>query len=399
MNPTDLKTTTPWLLSERARKLTSSAIREILKVTERPSVISFAGGLPSPATFPSERMREATDRILRDTPHAALQYSATEGYAPLREWIAAFVSRSGATIRASQVLVTTGSQQALDLLGKVLIDPASRVLVETPTYLGALQSFSLFEPQFVQVPTDDDGLIPEALTPALMRGARLLYSQPNFQNPTGRRLPVTRRRALAALAQSGALPVVEDDPYGALDYRGEPLPTLLSMAPEHIVHLGSFSKVLAPGLRVGYIVAPEELHFKLVQAKQATDLHTPSLNQRIVHEVVKDGFLDSHVPTIRTLYNTQCHAMLDALARHMPEGVTWNVPEGGMFIWVRVPASIDTMKLLEASVAADVAFVPGAPFYANDAQHDTLRLSFVTVSPAKIDEGVARLAKLIRERA
>lgn len=397
MNPTELQPA-DWPLSERARKLTSSAIREILKVTERPSVISFAGGLPSPATFPSEPMREATDRILRDTPHAALQYSATEGYAPLREWIAAHVSRHGATIRPSQVLVTTGSQQALDLLGKVLIDPSSRVLVETPTYLGALQSFSLFEPRFVQVPSDDDGLIPEALTPELTRGARLLYTQPNFQNPTGRRLPQARRRALAELARCGAVPVVEDDPYGALDYRGEPLPTLLSMAPEHVVHLGSFSKVLAPGLRVGYIVAPEELHFKLVQAKQATDLHTPSLTQRIVHEVVKDGLLDTHVPTIRALYDTQCRAMLEALARHMPPGVTWNAPQGGMFVWVKVPPSIDTMKLLEASVAADVAFVPGAPFYANEANHDRLRLSFVTVSPAQIDEGVARLAKLIRER-
>ncbi|WP_207004458.1 aminotransferase-like domain-containing protein [Trinickia mobilis] len=387
-----------WQLSERARKLTSSAIREILKVTERPEVISFAGGLPSPVTFPAERMREASDRILRDSPAAALQYSATEGYLPLREWVAKRYSVNGASIRTSQVLITTGSQQALDLLGKVLIDPASPVLVETPTYLGALQSFSMYEPRYVQVPTDDQGLIPAGLAPALTAGARLLYAQPNFQNPTGRRLPIERRRALAAFAKTSAFPVIEDDPYGALDYAGNPLPTLLSMAPDHIVHLGSFSKVLAPGLRVGYLIAPEELHFKLVQAKQATDLHTPSFTQRVVHEVVKDGFLDTHVPTIRALYRDQCQAMLAALERYMPEGVSWNRPEGGMFVWVDLPAGIDSMKLLEAAVAQNVAFVPGGPFFANEAQSNTLRLSFVTVPPAKIDEGVARLAALIRER-
>ncbi|PMS18833.1 2-aminoadipate aminotransferase [Trinickia dabaoshanensis] len=389
---------TNWRISERARKLTSSAIREILKVTERPEVISFAGGLPSPVTFPVERMREACERVTRDAPAAAFQYSATEGYAPLREWVAARYSKNGVTIRPSQVLMVTGSQQALDLLGKVLIDPASPVLVETPTYLGALQSFSMYEPRYVQVPTDENGLIPEGLTPALTQDARLLYAQPNFQNPTGRRLPLERRRALAEFARTSPFPVVEDDPYGALDYAGAPLPTLLSMAPDHIVHCGSFSKVLAPGLRLGYIIAPEELHFKLVQAKQATDLHTPSFTQRIVYEVVKDGFLDEHIPTIRTLYRDQCEAMLSSLERHMPEGVTWNRPEGGMFIWASLPKHIDTMQLLEAAVAENVAFVPGAPFYANDADHSALRLSFVTVPPARIDEGIARLAKLIRER-
>ncbi|GAB7523493.1 aminotransferase-like domain-containing protein [Paraburkholderia sp. 2C] len=404
MDPSDLTKVSArsWQLSERARKLTSSAIREILKVTERPDVISFAGGLPAPSTFPAERMRAASDRILRDAPAAALQYSATEGYLPLREWIAARHSGHGehghVQIRPTQVLITTGSQQALDLLGKVLVCPQSPVLVETPTYLGALQSFSLYEPRYVQVPTDDAGLIPAALTPALTAGARLLYAQPNFQNPTGRRLAVERRRELAAFAQRAPFPVIEDDPYGALDYRGEPLPTMLSMAPDHIVHLGSFSKVLAPGLRVGYLIAPEELHFKLVQAKQATDLHTPSFTQRIVHEVVKDGFLDTHVPTIRALYRDQCAAMLAALERYMPEGVAWTRPEGGMFVWVQLPAAIDTMQLLEDAIAQQVAFVPGAPFFANEAQHNTLRLSFVTVPPEKIDAGIARLAALVRAR-
>lgn len=395
MNQADLHAQ-PWQLSERARKLTSSAIREILKVTERPEVISFAGGLPSPATFPVEEMRVACDRILRDSPAAALQYSATEGYLPLREWVAQRYSVNGASVRPSQVLITTGSQQALDLLGKVLIDPASRVLVETPTYLGALQSFSMYEPNYVQVPTDEHGLIPEALNATLTAGARLLYAQPNFQNPTGRRLSLERRTALAAFAQRAGFPVIEDDPYAALDYAGTPLPTMLSMAPDHIVHLGSFSKVLSPGMRVGYIIAPEELHFKLVQAKQATDLHTPSLTQRIVYEVVKDGFLETHIPKIRALYRDQCAAMLASLEKHMPAGVEWNRPEGGMFVWVKLPKHIDTMKLLEQSIEQHVAFVPGGPFFANEAEHNTLRLSFVTVPPAKIDEGVAKLGALIR---
>jgi 2-aminoadipate transaminase len=399
MNQADLQAQ-PWQLSERARKLTSSAIREILKVTERPEVISFAGGLPSPATFPVEEMRVACDRILRDSPAAALQYSATEGYLPLREWVAQRYSVNGASIRPSQVLITTGSQQALDLLGKVLIDPASRVLVETPTYLGALQSFSMYEPNYVQVPTDEHGLIPSSLDATLTAGARLLYAQPNFQNPTGRRLSLERRTALAAFAQHAGFPVIEDDPYGALDYAGAPLPTMLSMAPDHIVHLGSFSKVLSPGMRVGYIIAPEELHFKLVQAKQATDLHTPSLTQRIVYEVVKDGFLETHIPKIRALYRDQCAAMLASLEQHMPAGVEWNRPEGGMFVWVKLPKHgdkhIDTMKLLEQSIEQHVAFVPGGPFFANEAEHNTLRLSFVTVPPAKIDEGVAKLGALIR---
>ena len=387
-----------WTLSERARKLTSSAIREILKITEQPNVISFAGGLPSPATFPTERIAAAAQRVLRDDPTGSLQYSATEGYMPLREWVANRFSTGGAKIRASQVLITTGSQQALDLLGKTLIDPGSKVLVETPTYLGALQSFSLYEPSYTQVPTDEAGLIPEGLTPALIDGARLLYAQPNFQNPTGRRLPLARREALAALAREGAFPVIEDDPYGALDYRGAPLPTLLSMAPEHIVYLGTFSKVLAPGLRLGYLIAPESLHFKLVQAKQATDLHTPSLTQRLAYEVIRDGFLDEHIPDVRSLYRDQCDAMLAALEKHMPAGVSWNRPEGGMFLWVDLPEGIDSMELLQASIAQDVAFVPGAPFYANAPRMNTLRLSFVTVPPAKIDEGIARLAALIRAR-
>lgn len=381
-----------WTISQRAQKLTSSAIREILKVTERPEVISFAGGLPSPDTFPVERLREHTARVLADAPSAALQYGPTEGYLALREWIAA---QHG--VSPANVLITTGSQQALDLLGKVLIDPGSRVLVETPTYLGALQAFSLSEPTFASVPSDDDGPIVSELTPALTEGARFMYCLPNFQNPTGRRLPLERRRTLAELAAARGLLVVEDDPYGALSYRGDVLPSLHSMQPEAVVYMGSFSKVLAPGLRVGYLIAPSGLYAKLVQAKQAADLHTPSFTQRIVYETIKDGFLDTHVPSIRRLYGERCQAMLAAMSRHFPAAVQWNRPEGGMFIWVKLPAGLDSSVLLEKAVARNVAFVPGAPFFANAPQPNTMRLSFVTVPPERIERGIAILGELIGE--
>jgi 2-aminoadipate transaminase len=384
-----------WTFSQRAQKLTSSAIREILKVTERPEVISFAGGLPSPATFPVERIRQACNDILASNPSAALQYGPTEGYLPLREWVAERYSNNGVNVSVDQVLITTGSQQGLDLLGKVLIDVGSRVLVETPTYLGALQAFSLAEPQFVSVPSDDDGVIPSQLTPELTAGARFMYCLPNFQNPTGRRLPTQRRHELTRLASDAGVLLLEDDPYGALSYSGQQLPTLFSMNPQGVVHMGSFSKVLAPGLRVGYVIAPEKLHRKLVQAKQAADLHTPSFTQRIVHESLRDGFLDEHIPKIRELYGSQCRVMLNALKEHFPSSVTWNEPQGGMFIWVKLPQRIDSTALLEKAIAQNVAFVPGAPFFANEPQHNTLRLSFVTVPKEKIEEGIARLGKLI----
>ena len=383
-------------LSKRAQALTSSAIREILKVTERPEVISFAGGLPSPATFPVERMRDATDKVLRDAPQAALQYGPTEGYTPLREWVAQRMATLGAPISPGRVLIVTGSQQGLDLLGKTLIDEGSKVLVETPSYLGALQSFSLFQPNFTSMPSDEQGIDTDALTPELLAGARFMYCLPNFQNPTGRRLPLERRKALVEKAAAAGVPVVEDDPYGELSYTGEHLPSLMSMNPEQGIYMGSFSKVLAPGLRLGYVVAPEPLFSKLVQAKQAADLHTPSFSQRIVHEVVKDGFLDTHIPGIRDLYGRQCHYMLDALERHFPAEAQWTRPEGGMFVWVTLPKGIDTTRLLAKAIEHNVAFVPGAPFFANDPQANTLRLSFVTVPADKIEIGMQALGALVK---
>ncbi|NOV25343.1 PLP-dependent aminotransferase family protein [Cupriavidus necator] len=381
-----------WAISRRAQQLTSSAIREILKVTERPEVISFAGGLPSPASFPVAAMEAATARVFADNPQAALQYAATEGYLPLREFIA-----RRHEVSVERVLITTGSQQALDLIAKVMIDPGSKVMVETPSYLGALQAFSLFEPEFVSIPSDDKGLLPEALTPELTAGARFLYALPNFQNPTGRRLPLERRQALVARAQEQGVLLVEDDPYGALSYTGDQLPSLLSMNPDGVIYMGSFSKILAPGMRLGYVIAPPELHFKLCQAKQASDLHTPTFTQRVAYETIRDGLLDTHIPTIRELYSKQCQTMLDALRRHMPEGVSWNAPEGGMFIWMELPEGLDSMVILEEAVKRNVAYVPGAPFYAGNPKRNALRLAFVTVPAERIEQGVAILGELFRE--
>ena len=386
-----------WRFSERAEQLRSSAIREILKVTMRPEVTSFAGGLPSPLTFPVEQMRAAYDKVLTRDGKVALQYGPSDGYAPLREWIADSLSTDGAAVSPEQVLMVSGSQQGLDLLGKVLIDEGSKVLVETPSYLGALQAFSVYRPQFVSIPSDDGGLMPEAVAP-IGAGARLLYALPNFQNPTGRTLSLARRMQLVDTCAALGLPLVEDDPYGALCYNGEALPKMLNMNPQGVIHMGSFSKVLTPGIRLGYVVAPVPLVRKLEQAKQAADLHTAQLTQMVVHEVVKDGFLATHIPGIRALYAAQCRAMLDALDEFFPAGVQWTRPQGGMFIWVTLPEHIDSMALLDAALAENVAFVPGAPFYADHPQRHTLRLSFVTVPPDRIRDGVAKLGRLIAAR-
>ncbi len=385
-----------WRFSERASQLQSSFIREILKITQRPDIISFAGGLPSPATFPVEHMKTAFDKVLSENGKVALQYGPTDGYAPLREWIANSLSTDGARIAPEQVLMTSGSQQALDLLGKVLIDEGSRVLVETPSYLGALQAFSVYRPEFKSVATDEHGLVPSSIA-AVADGARLLYALPNFQNPTGRSLSIERRLELVETCARLGLPLIEDDPYGALSYKGEPFPKMLAMNPDGVIYMGSFSKVLTPGIRLGYVVAPLPLIRRLELAKQAADLHTAQLTQMVVYEVIKDGFLAQHIPGIRTLYANQCQAMLDAMAATFPAGVSWTRPEGGMFIWVTLPKHIDAMKLLDQAIAAKVAFVPGAPFYANEPETNTLRLSFVTVPPERIREGIAILARLITD--
>jgi 2-aminoadipate transaminase len=384
-----------WKLAARAEKMNPSVLREILKVTERPGIISLAGGLPSPKTFPISAFAEACAHVLHTQGEAALQYSASEGFGPLCQAVADMLPWK---VDPAQVLITTGSQQGLDLVAKVLLDPGSRMLVETPTYLGALQAFAPMEPVPVGVASDADGVLADDLI-AKAPGARFAYLLPNFQNPTGRTMTEARRAAVSAAAKSAGLPIVEDNPYGELWFDEAPPLPLTARNPEGCIYLGSFSKVLAPGLRLGFMVAPKAIFPKLLQAKQAADLHSPIFNQRMVFEVMKDGFLDRHVPTIRALYKRQRDAMLSALRREMKGlDVEFNTPAGGMFLWLRMPAGIDTVALLPKAVERGVAFVPGAPFYAGESDSRTMRLSFVTASVEDIEKAIAALAETVREQ-
>jgi 2-aminoadipate transaminase len=382
-----------WKLAARAERMNPSIIREILKVTEKPGIISFAGGLPSPETFPIDAFAAACATVLKNDGKAALQYAASEGFPALREWVANSLPWE---VDPAQVLITTGSQQALDLIAKILIDKDSRVLVETPTYLGALQAFTPMEPEFVSVDSDAEGIDISDLA-AKAAGARFLYVLPNFQNPTGNTMSEARRATLSAEAARLSLPIVEDNPYGDLWFDAPPPAPLTARNPEGCIYMGSFSKTLAPGLRLGFLVAPKALYPKLLQAKQAADLHTPSFNQRMVAEVLKDGFIDRHVPTIRALYKAQRNAMLAALEKNMAgTGITWNTPDGGMFLWVKLPQGMNAVDLLPKAVERNVAYVPGAAFYCGNAQHNTLRLSFVTASVEQINQGIAVLAQVLK---
>ncbi|NMM81456.1 2-aminoadipate aminotransferase [Acidovorax sp. SRB_14] len=388
---------TNWTLAARAAKMNPSAIREILKLTDKPGIISLAGGLPAPQTFPLDAFTQACNTVMARDGAAALQYATSEGYAPLRQAVADMLPWA---VDPEQVLITTGSQQALDLIGKVFLDKDSRMLVETPTYLGALQAFAPQEPIAVGVASDDDGILVDDFAAKAGTGqgkARLAYVLPNFQNPTGRTMTEARRAALVAKAAELGIPLIEDNPYGELWFGEAPPAPLTARNPDGCIYMGSFSKVLAPGLRIGFIVAPKAVYPKLLQAKQAADLHTPGFNQRVVAEVIKNGFLERHVPTIRALYKQQRDTMLAALEREMAGlDVRWTRPAGGMFLWVRLPQGVNAQELLPAAVERNVAFVPGAPFYATEADTRTLRLSYVTVSSDEIDTAIAALAAAIR---
>jgi 2-aminoadipate transaminase len=390
----------PWHLARRAARMNPSVIRELLKLTEKPGIISFAGGLPSSKTFPVAEFEAACTKVLKDDPAAALQYAASEGYGPLREMVADMLPWN---VDPAQVLITTGSQQGLDLVAKVLIDADSKILVESPTYLGAVMAFIPMEPKVVSVASDAHGVDIADLAQKA-DDARFLYVLPNFQNPTGNTMSESRRAALSALASQRGLPLIEDNPYGDLWFDTPPPAPLTARNPDGCIYLGSFSKVLAPGLRLGFLVAPKAVYPKLLQAKQAADLHSPGFNQRMIAEVMKDGFLERHVPTIRALYKAQRDAMLEALAREMPMGdpdstLTWNTPAGGMFLWARLPKGMSAVDLLPFAIELGVAFVPGAPFYADHGDERTLRLSFVTPSVDEIHRGVAALALALKTYA
>ncbi len=386
-------------LAARARAVGGSPVRDILAVTARPEVINFAGGLPAPELFDAEGIAAAYQAVLAEAPARALQYSTTEGEPALRDALAARTTARGLPTGPDDLLVTTGSQQALSLLATALLEPGDTVLVESPCYLAALQAFGFAGARIVPVPGDEHGVDPVALEELVVRERpKLLYTVPTFQNPTGRTLPAERRAAVAAVAARRGLWIVEDDPYGELRYDGDRVPWIAAHpgAEDRTVLLGSFSKVMAPGLRLGWLRAPGELRRACAVAKQAADLHTPTVNQLAAARYLADHDLDAHVARVAGVYRDRRDAMLSGLAGALPEGSVWNRPEGGMFLWARLPEPYDTTALLPQVVRQNVAYVPGAPFYAGTPDRTTLRLCFVTQTPEEIGEGLRRLGEGFR---
>ncbi len=407
---------TPWKsrYAQRTQRMGRSIIRELLKFTQQPDIISFAGGLPAPELFPLAECEAAACRLLNTHGTAALQYGPTEGYPPLRRFICDRMARYGIRAEPGNVLITSGAQQALDLVGKMLINPGDRVLVEEPTYLGALQAWNAYQADYVAVPQDDDGLRTELLEGALRVGPKFIYVLPNFQNPGGTTLSLERRFDLVRLANKYGIPLVEDDPYGALRFEGEHLPPLIALDADHqgdapsnghgymagnVIYLGTFSKTLAPGLRLGWVVAPVEVVEQLVMMKQGTDLQTSSFDQMLAYEMVKDGFMDEHIRAIRKVYGERRDVMLAALERYFPEGCSWTRPQGGLFLWARVPEWIDTGDLMAEAVQAQVAYVPGFAFYPDATRgRNTMRLNFSNAGPAQMEEGIRRLGNLLKAK-
>jgi 2-aminoadipate transaminase len=401
---------TPWdhRYAMRTQRMKSSAIRELLKLTEQADVISFAGGLPAPDAFPVEEFKLACIKVLDEHGPESLQYGSTDGYRPLREMIARHSARYHITITPENILITSGSQQALDLIGKIFINRGDRILLESPTYIGALQAWNAYGAEYVPVPSDENGMVTDELEAALRSGPKFIYVLPNFQNPTGATIPLERRQKLVDLADKYGVPIIEDDPYGQLRYEGEHLPAVEVLDDQiraqngfysgNVIYLSTFSKTLAPGIRLAWVVAPPEVITKLIQAKQGADLHTSTFNQMVAYEVSRHGFLDQHVAAIRKLYRERRDAMFDALDEHMPEGVKWTHPLGGLFLWATLPKGIDTNDLLKDAVKEKVAFVPGESFHPCGGGENTIRLNFSYCSPEIINEGIGRLGTVIKKK-
>jgi len=386
-------------LATRTQHMKASALREILKVASRPGVISLAGGLPAPESFPCEIVEELVSCALKKYGPAIFQYGPTEGFPSFRETIADYLSERGVTVKGDEVIITTGSQQTLDALGKVLISPGDKIAVESPTYLGALSAFNPYEPHYIAIESDDDGVVPEALDEALEKHSlKFIYLIPNFQNPSGRTLSLERRRAVAGIIEKHNALLFEDDPYRALRYEGEHLPTIWSLAPDHVVHAGTLSKVLSPGMRLGFFVAPPLIRHWVVLAKQGIDLHTSSLDQAIASIYISEGYLAKQLPKIVGLYRPRLKAMLDSLEEYFPAGSKWSHPQGGMFVWAEGPEGVDTDRLYKSAVERKVAYVPGKYFFTTPGEGDnTMRLNFSNVDEAAIRRGIKTLAWLMAE--
>ncbi|MBC8333932.1 MAG: PLP-dependent aminotransferase family protein [Anaerolineales bacterium] len=392
----------------RMKSMESSFIREILKLTQQPDVISFAGGLPAPKIFPVKEFQEAAYRTLEENSEKALQYGTTEGYLPLREMIAKRSARYGLKVRAENISITSGSQQALDLVGRLFIDRGDKIIVENPTYLGATQAWNAYGADYLPVSMDEEGMITSELEKALHKGAKFIYVLPNFQNPSGVTLSLKRRKELVALADRYRTPIIEDDPYGQIRFEGEHIPPVAVVDSEYrgqnggsydgnVIYLSTFSKLLAPGLRIAWAIGAESVMRRLVQAKQGADLHTSSFNQIAVYEVSQNDFLDKHVAVIRATYKERRDAMLEAMDELFPVEVKWTHPEGGMFLFVTLPEGMDAMKLFDKAVEKKVAYVPGSVFHPLGGGENTMRMNFSFPDPDTIREGIARLGKLLKE--
>ncbi|MCP4359917.1 MAG: PLP-dependent aminotransferase family protein [Chloroflexi bacterium] len=405
---------TPWKqrYAQRMKQMGSSMIRELLKLTQQPDIISFAGGLPAPELFPVAEFDAAASRILAEHGRQALQYSATEGYLPLRQFIVEKMEQYGIQATPDNVLITSGSQQALDLIGKMLLNPGDMILTERPTYLGALQAWRAYQAQFTTVPIDERGLCTYELGEALCTGPKFMYILPNFQNPSGVTLPLSRRQSLIHIADQYGIPIIEDDPYGELRFEGEHLQPLIVLDAEelrqrphspkahgylrgNVIYLSTFSKTLAPGLRLGWIVAPEEVIQRCVMAKQGMDLHSSSFVQMMVYEVVQNGFLQQHVKHIRQVYRERRDMMLQAMETYFPSGVSWTRPKGGLFLWVTLPEEMDSAILLQKAIEHKVAFVPGSAFYPDNGGQNSFRLNFSNARPEQIETGIQRLGRML----
>lgn len=391
------------LFSDRAKRMKASEIRELLKLTQRSDIISFAGGLPNPLTFPIQDIEKACVRVLKEEPELALQYGTTEGYAPLRHELAAMMKKDGSHYSADHFLITNGSQQGLDLLGKVFLNQGDKVLVSNPTYLGALSAFNTYNCEYVAVSSDREGMRVDALEETLVRlkkrgeRAKFLYTVPTFMNPTGTVMPAARRRKVLDLAHEHDILVVEDDPYGKLRFDGDAVPLLASMDKEdRVVYLGTFSKILVPGFRLAWAAGPEAVVRKMVIAKQAVDLCTNAYTQFVTADLMKDGLIDRHLPKIISLYRKKRDIMLKTMEATFPkENTSWTRSQGGLFSWAELPMGVDTEAMLNDAIAAKVAYVPGRPFHIDGTGKNTMRLNFSHPTDEKVKEGVERLAAVV----
>ena len=388
--------------SNLAMNLKASEIRELLKLTTMPEIISFAGGLPAPELFPTEDLKKVDEAVLTKEGQAALQYGTTEGYTPLREQIAGRMKKSFMVdCTPENIVITSGSQQGLSLLAQIFLNPGDVVLVESPTYLGAINAFKLCGPEFVEVPTDDKGIIPEELEKILAKygdRVRMMYVIPEFQNPTGITWPMERRKAFMDIINRYDFPVLEDDPYGELRFDGDKVPSLKSMDTKgNIIFLGSFSKILMPGLRIAWMVADPVIIDKVVKLKQAVDLQSSSFGQRQTSFFIDMYDLDAHVAKIKELYKKRRDLMCDSMKEYFPEGITFTYPEGGLFTWVTLPEGMDAKELMPKVLAKNVAYVPGGPFYPHGGNANHFRLNYSNMPEERIVEGIKRLAEVLKE--